>query len=63
MGKHLGIMFLPSKYTEWVEGNSLIVTADKSTWRVGLSRPLTFKQNTQSRHFFIIEESNDKTII
>ena len=60
--KHLGIVFLPSIYTVWVEGNILIVTADKSTWRVGLSRPLTLIKHPEPS-LFIIEERNDKTII
>jgi hypothetical protein len=62
MGKHLGIMFLPSIYTERVEGKhqSDGRQINLGSWVVSTTYVL---KNTQSRHSFIIEESNDKTII
>ena len=64
MGKHLGIMFLPSIYTERVEGKVLSDGRQIQLGELGCLDHLRFKQNTQSRHFFfIINESNDKTIV
>ena len=64
MEKHLGIMFLPSIYTERVEGKSLRVTADKfnlGSWVV--STTYVLNKTPRAVTFFIINESNDKTII
>ncbi len=55
MGKHLGLMFLPSIYTERAEGNSLRVTADKfnlGSWVV--STTYVLNKTPRVVTFFII---------